>query len=184
MKQKFKLGDTVRIISNKDSGNCSDYGIGHTFKVEEIVNSNVGDTTNWYREEKGISNGVSEECLELAEPQNKFKVGDIIVNNDVSGHSYGVTNKREGFVGKVIDILDFNLIMVKTIDINNKGYIGGEHKVESKYFDLQTPDEIKAGDTVECIINDYGYIAKGQRCKVINQYTIPSTTYLLVCRVF
>lgn len=62
----------------------------------------------------------------------KFKVGDIVVNNDLE-NSYTITTKSNGFKGEVIDI-DGSQIRVRVLKSKDGTDIGRSYWVQAKYF--------------------------------------------------
>lgn len=64
-KIKFKIGDKVRVISNID--NYSERSIGECFIIEEVT------FDGWYREDKGVSDGIKAKSLELVSKAKKIR---------------------------------------------------------------------------------------------------------------
>lgn len=69
----------------------------------------------------------------------KFKVGDIVVGNDLSDYEYSITCKKNDFVGKVVKILPQGTVVVKTVGICKEliDDIGITYFVDPKYFELK-----------------------------------------------
>lgn len=68
----------------------------------------------------------------------KFKVGDIIKANIKSNGEYRVTNQKCGWMGEVIEVVDENRIVARTIaPRNNYGMEYGQYSpLKSECFDL------------------------------------------------
>lgn len=62
----------------------------------------------------------------------KFKVGDIVVNNDLE-NGYTITTKSNGFEGEVIDI-DGSQIRVRVLKSKDGTDIGRSYWVQTKHF--------------------------------------------------
>ena len=75
----------------------------------------------------------------------KFKVGDIVVGNDLSDKVYDVTNKEGGFVGRVVEVnlSCFSDITVRVIKHCNCYEVGELYDVNSEYFELQNEYALK-----------------------------------------
>lgn len=69
----------------------------------------------------------------------KFKVGDIVVGNDLSDYRYSITCKKNDFVGKVIEILCQETVGLETIGICKEliNSIGTTFYVDPTYFELK-----------------------------------------------
>lgn len=69
---------------------------------------------------------------------NKFKVGDIIKANIKSNGAYCVTNQKCGWMGEVIEVVDENRIVARTIaPRSNYGEEYGQYcPLENEYFDI------------------------------------------------
>lgn len=73
-----------------------------------------------------------------------FNVGDIIQGNEGSNDIYGITNKKRGFVGKVImveegAVLGMEDIKVQIMEVEGRRSgvdIGDSYWVESRFFTL------------------------------------------------
>ena len=77
----------------------------------------------------------------------KFKVGDIVVGNELSNEEYAVTNKDRGFVGKVIDTdIEDGEIKVEILELDNEDRIGDTYWVIVECFEkkvtLEKPKKI------------------------------------------
>lgn len=64
-----------------------------------------------------------------------FKIGDIVVGNELSNKEYIVTCKDRGFVGEVIAINEDNDIRVKVLSVNNNLCVGCTYWVSGEYFE-------------------------------------------------
>ncbi|MGU9269802.1 hypothetical protein ACV3Z5_13970 [Clostridium perfringens] len=62
----------------------------------------------------------------------KFKVGDIVVNNDLE-NGYSITTKSNGFEGEVIDI-NGSQIRVRVLKSKDSTDIGRSYWVQAKHF--------------------------------------------------
>ena len=65
---------------------------------------------------------------------SKFKVGDIIEANKESNKEYRITNKKNGWTGKVTSVRKYGDISVKTL--TPEEYEGRVYSVEEDGFDL------------------------------------------------
>jgi hypothetical protein len=68
----------------------------------------------------------------------KFKVGDIIKANEKSNGEYRVTNQKCGWMGEVIEVVDENRIVARTIEPrSNYGEEYGQYcPLRSECFDI------------------------------------------------
>jgi len=99
---KFKVGDKVKIISDKH--NYSSREIGDTFIIGEIYS----DTLIWYREHKGTFIGVEENSLELVIENGirKLQVGDSV---RVIGNISKTGKRCNGKIGVITKIIKYTL---------------------------------------------------------------------------
>lgn len=69
----------------------------------------------------------------------KFKVGDIVVGNDLSNDYYNYTNKNNHFIGEVIGYNMYDGLTVKVLECDNGWVIGDTYDVNEKHFELKCP---------------------------------------------
>lgn len=69
----------------------------------------------------------------------KFKVGDIVVGNDLSNSYYNYTTKRLNFVGEVIGYSIYDMLTVKVLECDNHWIIGDTYDVNEEHFELKCP---------------------------------------------
>lgn len=91
---------------------------------------------------------------------SKFNIGDIVVANDKSNSCYSLTNKENGFVGKVISVQigkdTEDIIEIEVIKICKEleHHIPGEFWVRSSCFDLlKAQEEYHVGQETEHLIS-------------------------------
>lgn len=114
----------------------------------------------------------------------KFKVGDIIVANEMSNTRYYHPTKRNGWTGIVLGVKGKGLIYVKTI--TPESYKDTEFDVEEEYFDLVQGNHIKKHivnkNTVLVILTDN---RKGvAKCSPDDKFNIAFGTALAVARAY
>ena len=66
---------------------------------------------------------------------NSFKIGDLVIANKLSDAKYGLTNKKNNFIGEVLEVYDTK-IRVKTISWDIEYSFGREFNVYSECFDF------------------------------------------------
>ena len=129
----------VKCTGYKGTERCFTVGKVYEWKDNTLKNDNGfiythfmvgGDNPDEWR----LSNWYTFEVVK--EP--KFKVGDIVKANEKSNYKYGITNKENGFVGKVTKIEECGLgiIFVQGFEKRHKTLDDEGFRVQEDCFDL------------------------------------------------
>lgn len=116
---KFKVGDRVKIINDDQHGNFSRQTVGYEFTIKEIFNAFLGGI--WYREHKGVSDGVREDSLELVLENNlikknmnsivKFAKNLTLSEDEKALRATGLHNEEGNWTGVALElVLDFKAV--------------------------------------------------------------------------
>ena len=115
---------------------------------------------------------------------SKFKVGDIIEANKESNKEYRITNKKNGWTGKVMSVRKYGDIFVKTL--TPEEYEGRVFEVDERYFYLVGDNQIK-----KHIVNKNAVIVKlgdGRKgiakCSPDDKFNLAFGTALAVARAY
>lgn len=85
---------------------------------------------------------------------SKFKVGDVIKANELSNDEYYFTNKKSGWVGKVVGVDEDGDVTAVTIKGDGSD-VGEEYRfLNSDYFDLHHPSKKQRISTLENEVAD------------------------------
>lgn len=160
-KKEFKVGDTVTIRQWDDM--AQEFGVNYCGDIKceacfvrcmkkycgkkfKIISSN----NNIYRLEKCDTWNFSAEMFEESKENHarKFKVGDIVKANKESNDRYGITNERNGFVGKVTKVY-YDYIFVQGLKSKHRSILEDVWNVEERFFDLVQPKKQELHITVD-----------------------------------
>jgi hypothetical protein len=142
-KQKFKVGDRVRIVRDNPSENYSGKDVGYTFTIAELSERAGGG--HWCREERGVAGGVWDGLLEkisdaYEEPKpllNSINTGSPIHAMTTFGDSLYVANGSE--------IIKFNIADfqsgTKSINQSKSIMSNAINFIKNKALKATNPDE-------------------------------------------